>query len=87
MCQIAALATLLAINDFHPDLIISAGTSGGFKRVGAAIGDCFIGTSFVHHDRRIQIPGFDKYGVGLRTSPSCSNLIKVLNIVMCHLIS
>lgn len=80
MWTLAALAAFLVINDFHPDVIISAGTVGGFKRVGAEIGDCFIGTSYVHHDRRIQIPGFDKYGVGLRHAPLCENLVKDLGL-------
>lgn len=68
------------INDFRPDIIVSAGTVGGFKRMGAEIGDCFIGTSYVHHDRRIAIPGFDKYGVGLRHAPECSKLINDLGL-------
>ena len=70
----------MAVNDLQPDVLISAGTSGGFKREGAAIGDCFIGTRFVHHDRRIPIPGFDAYGIGTRDGISCDNLIKVLII-------
>eukprot|EP01031_Cornospumella_fuschlensis_P024628 gene24629-29756_t len=72
----AALATYIAIKEFNPDLILSTGTAGGFKRVGAQIGDCFVGTTFVHHDRRIAIPGFDAYGIGQRHGPSCFNLIK-----------
>eukprot|EP00798_Chlamydomonas_sp_ICE-L_P020726 gene20726-27541_t len=60
----AALASYLAIQAFKPDVVISAGTAGGFKSQGAAIGDIFISSSLVHHDRRIPIPGFDAYGVG-----------------------
>jgi 5'-methylthioadenosine nucleosidase len=66
--------------EFNPDLVLSAGTAGGFKRVGATIGDSFIGTSFVHHDRRIPIPSFDAYGRGLRQGPSCEKLIKDLGL-------
>lgn len=58
-------------------MLLSAGTAGGFKRIGAVIGDCFVGTTFVHHDRRFAIPGFDAYGVGQRHGPACLNLIKV----------
>lgn len=52
----AALSTFLACQRFQPDLIISVGTAGGFKAQGAAIGDVFVGTTTVNHDRRIPIP-------------------------------
>ena len=35
---------------------------------GAAIGDIFLSSSTINHDRRIPIPGFDKYGLGLLQS-------------------
>jgi 5'-methylthioadenosine nucleosidase len=62
----AALATYLALHKLKDsvDLLINAGTSGGFKRKGAAIGDVFLTTAVSHHDRRIAIPGFTSYGVG-----------------------
>jgi len=72
----ASIATFVAVNDLRPDILISAGTAGGFKREGAVIGDCFIGSHFVHHDRRIPIPGFDAYGIGARDGILCPNLIK-----------
>jgi nucleoside phosphorylase len=52
----AALSTYLACQRFQPDLIISVGTAGGFQSQGAAIGDVFLGTTIVNHDRRIPIP-------------------------------
>lgn len=52
----AALATYLACQQYKPDLIISVGTAGGFKAQGASIGDVFVGTTTVNHDRRIPIP-------------------------------
>lgn len=52
----AGLTTYLACQRFQPDLIISVGTAGGFKSQGAAIGDVFLGTITVNHDRRIPIP-------------------------------
>mmetsp|Transcript_5258 Transcript_5258/g.13240 ORF Transcript_5258/g.13240 Transcript_5258/m.13240 type:complete len:287 (-) Transcript_5258:3611-4471(-) len=61
----AALATYLAIAKLQDvDLLINAGTSGGFKRKGAEIGDVFLTTAAAHHDRRIAIPGFTAYGTG-----------------------
>ena len=52
----AALTTYLACQQYKPDLLISVGTAGGFKAQGAAIGDVFVGTTTVNHDRRIPIP-------------------------------
>jgi len=41
--------------------LINAGTCGGFRRKGAAIGDVFLTTAVANHDRRIAIPGFTSY--------------------------
>jgi hypothetical protein len=35
----------------QPDLVINAGTAGGFGRMGAAIGDVFVSSRTVNHDR------------------------------------
>lgn len=74
----AALAAHIAISNIQPDLVINAGTAGGFKRKTAAIGDVFICTKFKNHDRRIPIPGFDQYGIGDYDGTSCKNLAKDL---------
>jgi 5'-methylthioadenosine nucleosidase len=67
----SALATFLALSKEHGDgkgakidLVLNAGTCGGFSRKGAGIGDVFLTTGTANHDRRIPIPGFDMYGVG-----------------------
>ncbi|GIL43614.1 hypothetical protein Vafri_1271 [Volvox africanus] len=60
----ASLSTYLAVLAFKPDVVISAGTAGGFRAQGAAIGDVFLGTAVINHDRRIPLPSFDKYGIG-----------------------
>ena len=61
-------ATLLAhcgIEWHRPDLVINAGTAGGFATHGAEVGDVYLGVPpVVFHDRRIPIAGFDGYGVG-----------------------
>ena len=63
--QPAALNTYLVVERHHPDLLITAGTAGGWARAGGAIGDVYVSADrFVYHDRRIAIPGFDAYGVG-----------------------
>jgi 5'-methylthioadenosine nucleosidase len=61
----AATATFLAVQKTRPDLLVNAGTSGGFARKGAAIGDVFLTAAAAFHHRRIPIPGFDVLGVGM----------------------
>uniref|UniRef100_A0A2P2L7E7 Phosphorylase family protein n=1 Tax=Rhizophora mucronata TaxID=61149 RepID=A0A2P2L7E7_RHIMU len=75
----ASLVTYAAIQALKPDLIINAGTAGGFKAKGACIGDVFLVSDAAFHDRRIPIPVFDLYGVGLRQGFSTPNLLKELN--------
>jgi 5'-methylthioadenosine nucleosidase len=66
----STLATFLALSkaeaDGYPvDLVLNAGTCGGFLRQGEAkIGDVFLTTGVAYHDRRIPIPGFDAFGLG-----------------------
>ncbi|KNA21282.1 hypothetical protein SOVF_044720 [Spinacia oleracea] len=76
----ASLVTYATIQGLKPDLIINAGTAGGFKAKGAAIGDVFLASEVAFHDRRIPIPLFDLYGVGLRQAFSASNVLKDLNL-------
>ena len=60
----ASMATFLALQAVNADILINAGTAGGFQRKGAAIGDVFLTTAVAFHDRRIPIPGYDTYGTG-----------------------
>ena len=62
----ASLVTFLSLQKLEGkvDLLINAGTCGGFKSKGAEIGDVFLTTASANHDRRIPIPSFDKYGIG-----------------------
>ncbi|KAL3597435.1 hypothetical protein D5086_009072 [Populus alba] len=76
----ASLVTYAAIQALQPDLIINAGTAGGFKVKGACISDVFLVSDVAFHDRRIPIPVFDLYGVGSRQSFSTPNLLKELNL-------
>lgn len=76
----ASLATYLACQALNPDLIISTGTAGGFKARGAGIGDVFISTGKMHHDRRIPLPGFDKQGLGYVDSTPTPNLRQQLGL-------
>lgn len=65
----AALATQVALDACRvearrlPDLVLTVGTAGGWTRAGASIGDVYLAWDrFVCHDRRIDLPGFDRFG-------------------------
>ncbi|KAL6514526.1 Mutanase [Orobanche gracilis] len=75
-----SLLTYASVRALHPDLIINAGTCGGFKEKGASIGDVFLASGVAFHDRRIPIPVFDLYGVGSRQAFSTPILAKELNL-------
>ncbi|GAY65342.1 hypothetical protein CUMW_240370, partial [Citrus unshiu] len=81
----ASLVTYASIQALKPDLIINAGTAGGFKAKGASIGDVFLISDVAFHDRRIPIPVFDLYGVGQRQAFSTPNLLRELNLKVCKL--
>ena len=78
----AALAAFGVINELKPDLLINAGTAGGFKSADAHIGDAFISTHMRHHDRRIMIPGtqFEEYGRGNHAAQECPKLTRALSL-------
>lgn len=75
----AALTAYLAITSLNPDIVINAGTAGGFQAKGGAVGDVYISTILKHHDRRIPIPGFTEYGTGTHTSIECPKLVEFLS--------
>ncbi|XP_068483478.1 5'-methylthioadenosine nucleosidase-like isoform X4 [Phaseolus vulgaris] len=75
----SAIGHCFVLSATSPDPFLS-GTTGGFKAKGASIGDIFIISGCAFHDRRIPIPGFDLYGVGLRKAFDTPNLIKELNL-------
>lgn len=63
--QPAAVAAQLVIQQLSPDLLINAGTCGGFIKRGGQIGKVYLtGGPFYFHDRRIPLPPFEKYADG-----------------------
>jgi len=62
--QPAVTTSLHAIEAFAPDLVISAGTCGGFGAHDSHVGEVIIADRVVYHDRRMVVPGWDVYGVG-----------------------
>ena len=62
----ATLSTYLGVKTFTPDLVISAGTAGGFKTQ-ARIGDVYVSADSVRYfDRRVSItdPDYQDYAIG-----------------------
>lgn len=67
----ASVATYAAICAFKPELVLSAGTAGGFGAIGASVGDVFLSTKCVYHNRLIPAgTHFEEYGFGHFRSPS-----------------
>lgn len=63
--QPAAVATHIALHKLNPDLLVNAGTCGGFIQRGGAIGKVYLtGGPFYFHDRRIPLAPFEKYADG-----------------------
>jgi 5'-methylthioadenosine nucleosidase len=61
----AVLTTMQVVERWRPDVVISAGTAGGWTRSGGQIGDIFVAwPHVVRHDRRIGIEHFHEYGIG-----------------------
>lgn len=78
--QPAAVAAQVGITTFNPDVVISVGTAGGFKKLGSEIGSVYLCTQHQFHDRRIPIPGFDAYGKGSFQSDLPTDLIENINL-------
>ena len=76
----AALAAYAALQALKPDVLVSAGTAGGFKARGGAVGDVYLASAFRHHDRAIQIPVFDAYGVYELPAPAAPALRAALGL-------
>lgn len=63
--QPAAVAAQLILDRLQPDLIINAGTAGGFIKRGGAIGKVYLSAGpFYFHDRRIPLAPFEPYAEG-----------------------
>eukprot|EP00193_Tetraselmis_chui_P013498 CAMPEP_0177789684 /NCGR_PEP_ID=MMETSP0491_2-20121128/22908_1 /TAXON_ID=63592 /ORGANISM="Tetraselmis chuii, Strain PLY429" /LENGTH=250 /DNA_ID=CAMNT_0019311619 /DNA_START=1 /DNA_END=753 /DNA_ORIENTATION=- len=76
----AAISAYLGIQEFKPDIVISAGTAGGFKAKGAEIGSVYHSSTTINHDRIISIPGFTSYGYDSRKSHPCPKMVAELGL-------
>lgn len=52
-CEAATLATQVAIDRLHPDIVISSGTCGAWQRYGMEVGKVYLGNGAMFHDRRV----------------------------------
>ena len=61
-----------------PDLVISAGTAGGFRSSTACIGDVFVSSKCIFHSRRIPAARgvYEEYGFGHFRSPPLAGLAR-----------
>ena len=61
----ASVGAQVVISTLQPDLLISAGTCGGFGEKGAEIGTVYLSDErFIFHDRRVPLAGFDQSNEG-----------------------
>ena len=78
-CEAATLMAYESINKLSPDLIISAGTAGGFSSKGAQIGTLYASEKyFIFHDRIVPLPGFRESAVGCFPALNVNKLAKDL---------
>lgn len=79
--QPAAVSAYAAIERFNPDMVINAGTAGGFKSAGLDIGEAVIsGERLKFHDRRIPLAGFDEYGTGSYPCADMADMAEALGL-------
>ena len=77
----ATLMAYEAINTLSPDLIISAGTAGGFAARGADVGTVYLSEGyFVFHDRHVPLPGFDQSAIGRYPAVKAKALAEYLSV-------
>ncbi|MCO7227083.1 hypothetical protein [Pleionea sp. CnH1-48] len=79
--QAATLSAFATIKNLTPDIIISAGTAGGFASRGADIGTVYLSDQhFVFHDRRVPLPGFDQSSIGYYPTLNVRAMANDLNL-------
>jgi len=80
-CEPATLMAHETIIKLCPDIVISAGTAGGFASKDAQIGTVYASEKhFVFHDRIVPMPGFDKAAEGCFPALNVNQLAKDLGL-------
>lgn len=63
--QFASIAAWETVRIIKPEIIISAGTAGGFKSKGTEIGDVFLSEKHIYfHGRHIPVPKYSTFAKG-----------------------
>ncbi|MCH2161688.1 MAG: hypothetical protein MK085_07410 [Phycisphaerales bacterium] len=76
----ATLASYLLCRQFKPDLLVNAGTCGGFHAQGAKVGDICVGSdAFLFHDRWVPLAEFEAFAVGRIPTLPVKALCQVLD--------
>jgi len=84
-CEPATLMAFESINKLSPDLMVSAGTAGGFASKDAQIGTVYASEKhFVFHDRIVPLPGFSDAAVGCFPALNVKQLAKDLEHFVFH---
>ncbi|MFA8300246.1 MAG: hypothetical protein ACEPOV_08805 [Hyphomicrobiales bacterium] len=79
--QSAVITTLSVIQKIQPDLIINAGTAGGFAKRGGKIGEVYSAKSGVcFHDKRIPLGDYAAMGLGNYNCLEIPNLSQKLGL-------
>ena len=79
--EAATLMAYEAVTRLQPDLLISAGTAGGFAKNGAEIGTVYGSERFfVYHDRHVPIRGLAQSAIGEYPAAKIGRLAKDLGL-------
>ena len=75
----ATMAAYIAIRKLSPDLVVNAGTCGGFEAQGAKVGEIFVSAGhLLFHDRRIPLPHFQVQAQGRWPATPAPNLARAI---------
>lgn len=86
--QFAAITTWALLKTYHPNIVINAGTAGGFIQQGANIGDVYVNAfGCQYHDRRISIPSYQEFSSKVFSSNIANNLSQHLSMLKSALVS
>ena len=78
----AVMTSYLLTREFRPDLLVNAGTCGGFLKRGGRIGAVYLASkAFLFHGRVIPLPGFKEYGVGRIPALPASGLTEAIDVM------
>lgn len=80
-CEAATLMAYESIRQLHPDILISAGTAGGFSDKGAEIGSVYASDSyFIFHDRIVPLAGFRESAIGRFPATKIDKMVEDLHL-------